>query len=344
MTGGDGAKMDYKGFLQEINGGLRTAYVFQGTEEYLKHKALVALRDQLNPALFEMNYAELDNPPAQEILDACETLPAFDKMRLVVVRGSRLFDAGKGEKELQRVCDYIGSRNDGGLCLVFYEKDKPDGRKAGAKAIYRVAQAVDFLQVDDYGAAEFVFRQAALLGLRISMQDARYLVERAGRDLSRLENELEKLAVMGEEAGRGEIDLYVSPDIESNVFRMMDAFEAGKPREGYEILRFLLQNGERAPAIIGALAARFRLVLQAQELYAQKRGAQAYELMGKSFAARRAIEDRGKHTGEWLKSALRLLTELDFACKTGKIREAEGLEALLAKLYGERGQRKHGGR
>ncbi|MGI6169022.1 MAG: DNA polymerase III subunit delta, partial [Christensenellales bacterium] len=254
---------------------------------------------------------------------------------------SRLFTASKDDKELLSLCSYIQSRDDGALCLVFYEKEKPDGRKAGTKAIYAVAQPVDFLPVDDYGAAEFAFRQAALLGLGLSMQDARYLVERAGRDLYRLEAELEKLAVMGEDATRKEIDLYVSPDINSNVFRMMDSFEMGKADKGYEALRFLMQNGERAPAIIGALAARFRLILQVQELYAQKRGGQAYELMGKNFSARRAIDDRNKYSAAWLKETLFLLTELDHACKTGQVREAEGLEILLAKVYMAREEERH---
>ena len=56
--------MDYKEFFAQVKAGsLRGAYLFEGTEEYVKASALAAVeKAMLPPGMEQLNEAVLDNP------------------------------------------------------------------------------------------------------------------------------------------------------------------------------------------------------------------------------------------------------------------------------------------
>ena len=69
--------MDYKEFFAQVKaGGLRGAYLFEGTEEYVKASALAAVEKALlPPGMEQLNEAVLENPAADALIAAAETLP-----------------------------------------------------------------------------------------------------------------------------------------------------------------------------------------------------------------------------------------------------------------------------
>ena len=80
--------MNWNEFYQALKAGeLSPVYLFTGPEEYVKREALDALRQKLlPPGLETLNDATLEGVTAQQITDACETMPMMCDRRIVTVR------------------------------------------------------------------------------------------------------------------------------------------------------------------------------------------------------------------------------------------------------------------
>ena len=327
--------MEYQAFEKQLKIGWAQgkAFVIHGEEEYWKQRAERALNGLLNEQFSDMNRNTLDNPTVEELIAACETLPFFDEVRLTIVKNTKLFAANKGDKSVERLCLYLQSLP-ATVCLAFLENGKLDGRKAGFKSIAKVCTVVECNTPEEYETAQLVAGWAAEQGVEITSADARYLVEFVGNDLFRLRGEVEKLASCCPKISRREIDRLVVPSTESSVFRMMDALDAGQMEKGLAIYRKLEQNSEPVPLMIGALAQRFRLILQACELQKAGKGSAALNIMGGGYAAKYAIKASKRHTPASAGKALHILAETDYRIKSGREKDYPALLEALCRIYG----------
>ena len=120
--------MNHTEFFAQVKAGqLRGAYLFEGTEEYIKSSALAAAEKALLPeGMEQLNETVLENPPTDALVAAAETLPFLAEKRLVVVRELAAL-TGRSESD-ERLLDYIGKIPD--TCVViFYVQGKVDARK-----------------------------------------------------------------------------------------------------------------------------------------------------------------------------------------------------------------------
>ena len=323
--------MDYNTFMKQLNKIHYGTYLLIGDDVFLRKMIVDTAKKMLEPGMVDLNYTVLDNPSAKEFMEEWEALPAFSEFRLVTVKRFRFFNAGKNDKELEQVCNCLKRKNEG-ILLIFLQEDGIDRRKAGAKALLNLVTEVDCSKPNDYDAAKMAERFAQQQGSTMEQAASRRLVEMLGNDLMRLYNEVEKLASFCKEITAKDIETYVTPSIEGNVFRMMDYFEAGKMEKGLSMLTEMERNKEAAPQIIGAIAHRFRLILQAKEAYESgKRNVLA--ALGGGYAAKKAAEARNRYSREQLSSYLRELLKADFAIKTGRGKDYDELTKLIVRIY-----------
>ena len=126
--------MNHTEFFAQVKAGqLRGAYLFEGTEEYIKSSALAAAEKALLPeGMEQLNETVLENPPTDALVAAAETLPFLAEKRLVVVRELAAL-TGRSESD-ERLLDYIGKIPD--TCVViFYVQGKVDALKKLAAAL-----------------------------------------------------------------------------------------------------------------------------------------------------------------------------------------------------------------
>ena len=140
--------MNHTAFFDLVKKGpIGDAYLMEGPEEYIKQQALERLKEKLLPAgLEEMNLTELNDPDADALIAAAETLPFMGEKRLVVVRECSLLTAGKkaeDEKKVAAISDYVGHISPS-TCLIFYVKGKADGRKKLYTLLKKKNAIVDF--------------------------------------------------------------------------------------------------------------------------------------------------------------------------------------------------------
>ena len=127
--------MDHRAFFDDVaKGKIAPCYVFEGTEEYIKRSALAALRKKLLPAgLEDMNEARLNDPDANALIAAAETLPLMADKRLVLVLESGMLSGRAKDydeaKSAAALCEYLQHPPES-ACIVFYVRDKADGTRS----------------------------------------------------------------------------------------------------------------------------------------------------------------------------------------------------------------------
>ena len=219
--------MDHRAFFDELKkGNIASCYVFEGPEEYIKRSAMDALRKKLLPeGMEEMNESRLRDPDANTIIAAAETLPFLADKRLVVVQESGMLQ-GKAKdydeaKNAQALTEYLKDIPDT-TCLVFYVRDKADGRKKLYQALKKTAVMVQFNTLDEREMTRWIAQQFKRLDKKIAAPTCQKLVFTCGSDLYALNGEIQKLA-----ACAGEREEVIEQDIDdicvkSTAYRVYD--------------------------------------------------------------------------------------------------------------------------
>ncbi len=260
--------MDYRAFFEEMRAGtVRQAYLFHGEEEYVKDRALEKLTGLLLPDFFEFNLSVMDDPAPADIASAAEQLPVMDERRIVLVKNSRLLTDSKqgedGEKNDGPVLSYLKNPNPTTV-LVFFLRGKCDSRKRIFKAVAAEGGAVEFGCLFEPELLPWLIKFAAGKGGTLGRREAAHLVSMTGRGLMALTTELTKVLdyANGAPITKEAIDLCVTPDVERNVFRVMDEMLAGNKKSALLTLRSTVEKGGAGSeyGALPAIASRIRMI------------------------------------------------------------------------------------
>ena len=326
------------------NGKIEKCYLFEGEEEFTKRSALDALRKQVTAGDFAaMNYVRLQDPPPDELIAAVETLPFLSDKRFVEVRGCTLLTGEKtkeydDEKAIQRYQDYFLDLPET-TCLVFYVRGKAESRKKMYQLLKKRATLVSFDPLDDHELTRWIAKRLDGYGKKISFGCCQQLWFSAGRELTMLANELDKLAAyMGErtEVTPADIDAVCVKSVEYKVFDLSDALFSGKGSKALAMLEALLTDGEERLMILSVLGRQCRqLHYTAAMMAAGKKQPQiAAELGVPDFVAGKSMNLARRYAPVQLKKMAQLCTETEYLVKSGQLMDQGAVEKVMLQIMG----------
>ena len=335
--------MDRKEFMQAIKEGrLRGVYLLEGTEENIKASALAALRKKLLPeGLEELNENLLDNPAADALIAAAETLPFLADQRLVVVREHPAL-TGKSEAE-DKLLEYIPKVPESTV-VVFLQRGKADARKKLYKAVQKHGHVVSFAQLSDVELNQWIIKAFDGMGKQCSPQIASLLAFTVGNDTALLRMEMEKLSALAGEHGdiqEEDVRAVSTRSIECTVFEMVDAVVAGQEGKAFGLLRDMLTNGSDRIGILAMLLRQYRLLQHVKIMQYEKKSPQDIKqrLGVAPFAAERCIRQAQAYTGREVKQAVDICLETEYRIKSGKMNQEGSLEAAMLEIFALRHRR-----
>lgn len=334
--------MKWNEFFRAMEAGqYAPVYLFTGPEEAVKREALEALRGKLLPAGLEaMNEVTLEDVGARQIIDAAQTLPMLCERRVVVVRDWAPLLPGKSKnEESETALMQAWLENPPPSCvLVFYMRSEPDRRKKLPALLLKKAEVVQFELLNDQELSRWCARRLKPSGKRISPQALGALTYMAGRELTRLDGELDKLCdYLGDE--RDEIeprDVYavVSPSLEYNVFELLSCLLAGDMAKGQQTLNSLLQNGQSPVGLMAMLTRQVRQL--AHMKCALDAGGSVQQVQSQlklhPYAAKQTARQCAKLSARWLIELYQSCVETDYDVKRGRLRDRDALEALALRI------------
>lgn len=334
--------MNWNEFYQEINAGrFSPVYLFTGPEEYVKREALDALRSKLlPPGLETLNDTTLEGVTARQITDAAETMPMMCERRVVTVRdwAPLLSAKSKNEEDEVRWMETWLDNPPDSCALVFYMRQEPDSRKKMCALLKKKAQTVTFDFLSDAELSKWCGRYLKPYGKRLSGKALNTLTYLAGRELTRLAGELDKLsAYVGDarsEIGEDDVRAIVSASLEYNVFELLNRLLSGDVKAGQQTVNSLLQGGQTPIGILSMMTRQVRqLVHMKCALDAGDTAAQVQErLKMHPYAARQTAKQCARLSANWLIGLYDGCVETDYAVKSGRLRDREALDAMVLRI------------
>ena len=260
--------MNHTEFFKSIKAGdILPAYIFHGEEEFVKESAYSKLLEAVVPENRDFNVTILDTDNAQELREACETLPFMSEHRLVV---NHKLPTDKSGKQLVEYLTMLPPET----VLLFYIRGKADAKTSLFKKIHELGGEVNFSPLGEAEIYKWLTARAKKADLSMSQSAARYFVQLVGSDMLSVSNEMQKLVsacTTGEITNELIADI-VTSNIEYKSFTMFQAFMNGNMSEGFLQLDNILEadpgttDDERVAGVSGYLLSCFKNMLAVHDL------------------------------------------------------------------------------
>jgi DNA polymerase-3 subunit delta len=211
-----------------------------------------------------------------------------------------------------------------------------DKRKKIYKTIEKHGQVVEFSTLKPADIRRWLDKQARLEGKKIESGAVDALLTRAGRDLTALHSQMEKLIDHAGEDSVITLDavkaLTAAP-LEESVFNVIDAIGEKNPWKAVSGLHDLLLGNENPQMILSMAARQFRLLLQVKDALAG--GCSFSELAGATgihpFVAKKIHQQSKGFDAGQLIQAIHKLHKIDEDVKGGRLDFTAAMEMFIVE-------------
>ena len=179
-----------------------------------------------------------------DVLNSCKRYPMFAELQVVLLKEAQYM------KDIERLESYIENPLVSTLFFVSYKEKKIDGRGKLAKVLKTKCELLSTKKIYDSQLPEWAGQMIQMQGLSINQKALLLLVDHIGNDLSRIKNEVEKLAInLGAKKAITEDDIekYIGISKEFNVFELQDALAKKNLPKAIRINEYFAANPKAAP-------------------------------------------------------------------------------------------------
>jgi DNA polymerase-3 subunit delta len=276
------------------------SYFIDQVMHYAEHKILTESEASFNLTIFYGKDADW-----ADIINACRRYPMFAERQVVLLKEAQHM------RELPKLQGYIENPLSTTVFVVSHKEKKVDGRDKFGKLVKKYDYFLSE-KVRDYKLNEWVQGMIAGHQLDITPTGLTLLVDHIGNDLSRLENEVEKLAI--NLAGRkkiteDDIEKYIGISKEYNSFELQDALAQKNISKAIRIIQYFSANPKAAPIqlILPTLYNYFSKVYSIFGMADKSEKAVAALFYNNSFAAKQALQTMKNYQYEGIERILLLL-------------------------------------
>jgi DNA polymerase III subunit delta len=250
--------------------------------------------------------------------------------RLVVIRD---FDKIK-EDEIELVIEYL--KNPAPTAMVVFQAATLDQRRKITSALMKTCAVAAFDRLTDQQAARWAEEYLKRRGCRIEPNALGHLIGLVGTRLTRLSNELDKLAAY---AGGGFINNAAVEDLvprarEHTSWELWDAIIDRDRKRALRLMDRLLDDGSEPVMIVGALAGLYRRMLAAKELMMRKAATEEVNKATGRYGRNAEVFNSRvlRASREEIAHGLRRIAQVDNSIKNSEATPRLQLQYLIAEL------------
>lgn len=178
------------------------------------------------------------------IVNACRRYPMFAERQVILLKEAQQM------RDVEKLEAYIDNPLNSTIFVVSYKEKKVDARTKFAKLLKQKGEMLTTKKMYDNQLPDWVSQMVQRHNLTISQKALLLLVDHIGNDLSRLQNEVEKIAVNlngRTNVTEEDIETFVGISKEFNVFEFQDAVVKKDLPKAIRIIRYFEQNPKAAP-------------------------------------------------------------------------------------------------
>jgi len=207
--------------------------------EYAEHKILSESEAGFNLTIFYGKDADWAT-----VINACRRYPMFAERQVVLLKEAQHM------RDIDKLEGYIENPLSSTVFVVSYKEKKVDARTKFARVLKQKGEVFTTKKLYDNQLPQWANEMVQQHGLTISQKALALLVDHIGNDLSRIQNEIEKLAVnLGtrKEISEDDIEKYIGVSKEFNVFELQDALGKKNLPKAIRIIQYFESNPKAAP-------------------------------------------------------------------------------------------------
>ena len=310
--------MDVKEILKLIKGGnLSSFYLLHGEEPYfidLISEALI--KEALPEHERDFNQAIIYGKDADllALKSELKSLPMMSNRRLVVLKEAQDF------KYFEELESYFENPCETTVFVVCYKYKAVDGRKKFYKTAQNLGVVFKSDKVKEYQLSEWIQRYVKSTGYDITSKATMLLAEFLGNDLSRITNELEKLAILVEK-GTTINEIHIEENIgiskDYNGFELTNAIAKKDMVKAMKIIQYFEYNPKAVefPPLIASIFKHFSLLMRIHFSPAKTKEALVQTLSLHQFVVGELLISKNLYDPKKIASVIALLHEYDLKSK-----------------------------
>jgi DNA polymerase-3 subunit delta len=228
-------------------GKFKPVYWLEGEEDFFIDQVLHYAEDHILPeseAAFNKTVMYGRDTDWATVLNACRRYPMFAERQVVILKEAQSM------RDIDKLEAYIDQPLTSTLLFIGYKGKKVDGRTKLAKTLKTKGEMLTTRKLYENELPDWVMQLIRSKGFTINNKALFLLIDHIGNDLSRMNNEIDKITI--NLAGRNnitedDIENFVGISKEYNVFELQDALARRDLYKAIRIAQYFENNPKAAP-------------------------------------------------------------------------------------------------
>ena len=309
---------------------IKNFYILYGLDKSLIKNELDKLIKKINTD--DIITYDLNINPITEIIDDASTISMFSNKKLIIIENSNFLCANKTIENIEKLENYLTNYNTDTYIIFITNKESIDARKKITKLIKEKGEIIELNKIDDTYLTEYI--NNILEQNKFKIEDITYFLNKTGKNLNNIKNELEKLLIYKADTKtitNKDIDKISIKALESEIFILSDAIIEKNIPKSLELLNEFLKNSYDEMQIIMLLASQFRFLFQVKRLVNKNKSEEeiAKILDTKPYRIKLTKKKLYNYTEQTLLTYIKKLAKIDHDIKLGIMDKSLALELFI---------------
>lgn len=228
-------------------GVFKPIYWFEGEEDYFIDKAIAYAETSIlkeSEASFNLTIFYGKDAGWADVLNACRRYPMFAERQVVILKEAQQM------RDIEKLEPYMENPLNSTIIIVAYKGKKLDARKKFTKLVKETGILVTTKKLYERELPDWTQHMIKSKGLNISAKALSLIVDHIGNDLTRIENEIDKLVLnLAERKSITEADIeeYIGVSKDFNVFELQSALATKNLSKSIRIIQYFDANPKAGP-------------------------------------------------------------------------------------------------
>lgn len=267
-----------------------------------------------------------------DVIEDASTVGLFSTNKIIILDDCYFMCANKSIDDIERLEKYLESYNPNNYCIFVTYSDKVDTRKKIYKLLKSVAKIIEVSTTDDSYLVNYV--KETLAKEQYKMEDINYFLNKVGKNLNNIKNELDKLMMYKletKEIKNIDIDNVSIKSVEEEIFSLTDAVILKNTSKALTLLEEFLKKDYEELQIILLLASQFRFLFQVKRLLNKgKSEAEIAKILEVNpYRVKFSVKKLYSYSEDMLLDYIKKLAKMDHDIKLGLVNKKVALELFI---------------
>ena len=330
--------MEMKDIIREIQS-KKTApiYILHGDEPYFIDLIANSLIEHVlsdEERAFNQLIVYGKEADASALISELNSFPVMSSKRLVVVKEAQEF------KTLDNLASYCENPLDSTVFVVCHKYGNIDARKKILKGALKHGVVFKSAKIKDYKLGDWIQQTVRSKGHSISSKACILLTEFLGNDLSKINNEIDKLGIVLE-PGTTITDEHIEKNIgiskDYNVYELNKAIATKDLEKSFKIIQYFQYNPKavRLTQVVSTFFKHFTQIMRIHFLPNKSKESVGKYLGVHPFIANELIQSAQQYSPQKIAKTIEVLYEYDLKGKgvgAANVEEAELMKEMVFKI------------